>query len=123
MGHRYSKEEQHAAHGIFAAGLGILLHYIRNSWHCTSIITGFSFEVIYWMTLYIYLPFVLALVYASLLSFVAGVIQDKNQISVRAVFLLAAALLAAGYVIFGLQEGAVLIISGVVLVVRMIFRR
>lgn len=121
MGHRVSKEEQHAVHGIFAAGLGILLHYIRSHWYCASVITGFSFEIIYWMVLYIYLPFVLSLVYASVLAFAAEVLRDRNQISIRTFFLIMAALLAAGCVIFGLQEGAVLIISVVLLVFRIIF--
>lgn len=118
----FNNVEEKAIHGIFAAGLGILLFYIRNNWHCTSMIAGVSFEVLNIMAFYMYLPFVLSLIYIVIFSYAKEVRRDRNQISVRTILLLGVTLLLAGYILFGLQEGVILIISVVFLIFRILRR-
>lgn len=122
MRNKLKTEEHNAVHGIFAACLGISLYYIRNNWTCSGMIMGFFFELLYMIVFYMYLPFILSLVCFSIGGYVAELIRGKTQISAITIGLFAVAVLLACYIIFVMQAGILLILSGIFLAFRILLR-
>lgn len=69
MEKKFGQREWNAIHGIFAAGLGIALFYIRNNWTPAMMIAGTFFELFYIFAFYMYVPFVLSLLCLSAVDY------------------------------------------------------
>lgn len=115
-------ERRTALWGLAAGSAGIGLQWIMNNWHPSSALLGLLFTMLYIFLLYIWAPFVFAALCFGIIEYAVGVKSAVNRFSLFNTALLAAALALAAHLIFYYQQGAVLIITAVFFVLRLVWR-
>lgn len=116
-------DEQKAAVLAAGAGLaGVLMHYVRNNWTPFSFITGLFFEFAYVFMFRMLIPFVFSSLFISITGYIVNLARGADKFSASRAGLLLLALGVACYVIFGLSDGVLLIISGLLFVFRLLLR-
>lgn len=117
-----TEEQRSALWALVAGAAGIAVFYIRNSWCASSVIVSVPFEMLFIVLFYMLMPFAFSGVFVALFGYVGRLVRGGAEVSVLSVAMLVLACGVAGYAIIGLQEGTVLIISGVLFVLRLLHR-